>query len=216
MNVVVIGAGTPHLAIADCVTLGDIADARFDGPSETWTLTAADGRHVTAALVVDTRPSTDPAIATHGRPNYFRIPGPDTARQARYVARCLRLAEKSGAGRIEAKRPILLRRWLPQQPASQFSLSGSEPGPDDLYDGPAIVTVDGRDVETRVRLIGHLDPIDGQYHWQGTVFESLSTADRGRPVTVRIGDRAAGARVAEQTPWGASMVVGVGVPPFDC
>ena len=32
--------------------------------------------------------------------------------------------------------------------------------PEDLYDGPA--TIDGREV--RVRLAGHLDPIDGQYH----------------------------------------------------
>ena len=30
-----------------------------------------------------------------------------------------------------------------------------------------------KNVQLRVRLSGHLEPIDGRYHWQGTVFESL-------------------------------------------
>ncbi len=216
MSVLVIGRQPlPDLGITGCVALPDIDAARFDGPSETWTVTAPDGSSVTAALVVDARPSADPRIATHGAPNYFRIPGPAIGRQARYVARCLRLVKRSGAGRIEAKRPIALRRWRPEPLATQFHLTGAVPAPDELYDGPATLCVDGRQIDTRVRLIGHLDPIDGQYHWRGTVFEPLPDGCRGRSVALTVGERKVAARVVEQTAWGAHTVSGMGDPPFE-
>jgi hypothetical protein len=81
--------------------------------------------------------------------------------------------------------------------------------PEDMYDGPA--TIDGRAV--RVRLAGHLDPIDGQYHWRGTVFESMDELPR-TPVTIAIGDRTATARVAERSQQGGYTVTGTGLPPF--
>jgi len=81
--------------------------------------------------------------------------------------------------------------------------------PEDLYDGPA--TVDGRDV--RVRLAGHLDPIDGLYHWRGTVFESLDELPRGS-ITIAVGERSATARVAERSQQGGYAVTGTGLPPF--
>jgi hypothetical protein len=76
--------------------------------------------------------------------------------------------------------------------------------------------VSGSDILTRVRLTGHLDAIDGRYHWQGTVFEALPDAARGRSagVTLTIEDRTAAARIVEQTPWGTHMIAGVGDPPF--
>ncbi|MGB8408257.1 MAG: diiron oxygenase [Mycobacterium sp.] len=80
---------------------------------------------------------------------------------------------------------------------------------EDFYDGPA--TVDGR--STRVRLAGHLDPIDGQYHWRGTVFESLEELPRG-PITVAVGERNATARVSERSQQGGYSVTGTGLPPF--
>lgn len=218
MSVIVIGdIPLPHLGVGDCTVLPGISDARFDGPTETWTVTAPDGRCVRAALVVDTRPSRDRSLAVHGTPNYFRIPGPDVARQVRYVAWCLRLAERVGAGRIEAKATIKLRRWRPQSLATRFYLTGSDPGPDDLYDGPATIAVAGHGVESRVRLIGHLDPIDGQYHWQGTVFDPLAVAVSGRSadLTLTVADRSGAARVVERTPWGTTMIAGVGDPPFE-
>lgn len=216
MSVLVIGAAPlPGLGVGGCVVLPDIVAARFDGQSETWTVTTNDGRQVSAALVVDARPSRDAILATHGAPNYFRIPGPAVGRQARYVARCLRLVERSGAGRIEAKRPITLRRWRPEPVATQFYLTGAVPAPDELYDGQATMGIDGRDFGGRVRLIGHLDPIDGQYHWRGTFFEPLPDASRGRPATLTVGSRTGAARIVEQTAWGTHTVSGVGDPPFD-
>ena len=80
---------------------------------------------------------------------------------------------------------------------------------DDLYDGPA--TIDGR--VARVRLAGHLDPIDGQYHWRGTVFDTLPD-DARNPMTVTIERRSASARFTERSQQGGYSITGVGVPPF--
>lgn len=218
MSVLVIGSSVPpQLGVGACAVLPDAATTHFDNATETWTVVAGDGRSVTAATVVDARPSANPAVATHGYPNYFRIPGPDVARQARYVARCLRLIERSGAARVEARGRIVVHRWRPEPVASRFYLTGSEPGPDDLYDGPALLTVSGEEVPSRVRLTGHLDAIDGRYHWQGTVFDALpdSAGARSAGVTLTIADRTATARVVEQTPWGTHMISGVGDPPFE-
>ena len=217
MSVVVIGrAVPPELSLGACTLLDDAATTHFDNATETWTVTASDGGSVTARVVVDARPSSNPAVAAHGVPNYFRIPGPDMPRQARYVARCLRMIERSGAARVEARGRIVLHRWYPTAVWSRFYLSGSEPGPDDLYDGPATVTVGGNQIASRVRLTGHLDAIDGRYHWQGTVFDELPDTARARSagVTLTIDDRTAAARVVEQTPWGTHMIAGVGDPPF--
>lgn len=217
MSVTVIGAGLPPgLEVADYTVLPDRASAQFDSATEMWTVSAPDGTTATAAFVVDARPSAVPVVAGHGVPNYFRIPGPDVRRQARYVSRCLRVIERSGAARMEARGSIVLHRWRPQPVQARFYLTGSQPTHDDLYDGPGTVTVAGRSVTGRVRLIGHLDAIDGRYHWQGTVFPALpgGVPARSAGVTLTIEDRSAAARLVEQTPWGTHMIAGVGEPPF--
>jgi hypothetical protein len=85
----------------------------------------------------------------------------------------------------------------------------------DLYDGPATIRVGDDEHEVRVRLRGHLDPIDGRYHWQGTAFDTLAADTRlPQPVTVRIGDGSAEARIIERTPQGGYSLAGVGAPPF--
>jgi hypothetical protein len=67
----------------------------------------------------------------------------------------------------------------------------------------------------RVRLSGHLDPIDGRYHWQGTVFDALSDEVKlPQPATLSVGDINAEARITERPPQGGYSVVGVGSPPF--
>jgi hypothetical protein len=85
-----------------------------------------------------------------------------------------------------------------------------------VYDGPAVLDLAGVRTEVRVRLTGHLDPIDGRYHWQGTVFEPLpedALKQRGSS-TLTIGDRTAAARIVERTPWGTHSIAGVGAPPY--
>jgi hypothetical protein len=63
-------------------------------------------------------------------------------------------------------------------------------------------------------LTGHLDPIDGRYHWQGTVFDALPDDNPPQRVRLAVGERTAEARIAERTPQGGYSVVGVGEPPF--
>ncbi|MBI3228179.1 MAG: diiron oxygenase [Mycolicibacterium cosmeticum] len=80
---------------------------------------------------------------------------------------------------------------------------------EDVYDGPA--TVDGQTV--RVRLTGHLEPIDGRYHWQGTVFDAPAQMPRGA-VTVVIDGNTVTGRCMERTQQGGYQIAGAGAPPF--
>ncbi|MBJ7338765.1 diiron oxygenase [Mycolicibacterium sp.] len=87
---------------------------------------------------------------------------------------------------------------------------------DTVYDGPAVLRTGDGDHSARVRLIGHLDPIDGRYHWQGTIFGTLPDDVLTRPkVTLTVNGRTAQARLTERTPQGLYGVVGVGAPPFE-
>lgn len=109
--------------------------------------------------------------------------------------------------------PIARRMWrrcgfLPSgalAPAGRLE-ADDEP---EIYDGPA--TVDGR--ISRVRLTGHLDPIDGRYHWQGTVFDMLPDDTRS-PLAVTVDKQTAMARFTERTQQGGYSITGVGTPPF--
>jgi cation diffusion facilitator CzcD-associated flavoprotein CzcO len=161
-------------------------------------------------------------------PNYFFITGPDPHAQARYVAACLKVMKRTASGRIEVRASsqqvfnerAQLRPAEPPPVASAFDLSGSAPAGEDSYDGAATLEIAGTRHSVRVRLTGHLDPIDGHYHWQGTVFGSRSgplSADilkQARTGTLTVGECSAPARVVEETPWGAHSVAGVGAPPY--
>jgi hypothetical protein len=84
------------------------------------------------------------------------------------------------------------------------------------YDGPATLGVAGATWAVRARLTGLLDPIDGRYHWRGTVSGDLpdTLLQQSKPASLAIGKRSAEARIAERTPWGSYSVTGVGSPPF--
>ena len=85
----------------------------------------------------------------------------------------------------------------------------------DIYDGPASIRDGDEERRVRVRLSGHLEPIDGRYHWQGTVFESLPDgAKLPQQVILAVGENRAEARITERTPQGGYSVAGVGAPPF--
>lgn len=204
----------PHYRVVDAG-----AAVHFDSATDTWTATGADGQHLRGRILIDARESGDDTVATHGFPNQFRIAGPHTARQARYVSRILDAVARSDATRIEARSRIRVHPLLPTRGLSRFYLDGStaDTGPaDETYDGPAVVTHDGRTYDSRVRLTGHFDPIDGHYHWQGTLYADLPGARvTGSAVDIRIGAHTAAARISEQTPWGTLAVVGAaGYPPF--
>ncbi|MGB9223198.1 DUF4873 domain-containing protein, partial [Mycobacterium sp.] len=99
------------------------------------------------------------------------------------------------------------------------ALSAADDEDHQTYDGAATLTVAGAQREVRVRLTGHLDPLDGRYHWQGTVFDALTdfngrALNNSRVATLTVGERSAPARIIEQTPWGTHSVAGVGTPPY--
>jgi hypothetical protein len=207
------GAGVPGIA---GVVLSSVDTARFDEVNHSWRVQDADGRCVTARVLIDARPSAERVIATHGLPNYFRIPGPDVARQARFVNACLDLLDRSGSTRIEARSRIVLHRWLPRSVSGRFFFSDAAPDNDDLYEGPAVIEHSGRQIDVRARLTGHLEAIDGVYHWRGTVAGDLpdDLLKGRRAVELSISGQRSAARVVEQTPWGDYTVAGSGVPPY--
>ncbi|OBH60977.1 DUF4873 domain-containing protein [Mycobacterium mantenii] len=167
-------------------------------------------------------------VAIRGFPNYFFLTGPDPDASARYVVECLKVMERTASGRIEVRASsqqvfnerAQLRPAEPPPVESAFDLSASAPDGDDTYDGTATLEIAGTRHSVRVRLTGHLDPIDGHYHWQGTVFGSPSGPLSGdifkqaRTGTLTVGGYSAPARVVEQTPWGTHSVAGVGAPPY--
>ncbi|WP_396878899.1 DUF4873 domain-containing protein [Mycobacterium sp. SMC-2] len=167
-------------------------------------------------------------VAARGFPNYFFITGPDAGAQARYIAECLRLMERTASSRIEVRESSLRvfnerAQLTPDQAppvASAFDLSSSAPERDGTYDGAATLEIAGASHPVRVRLTGHLDPIDGRYHWQGTVFDSPSqplpdeALGQAQTATLTVGERSAAARIVERTPWGTHSVAGVGAPPY--
>lgn len=167
-------------------------------------------------------------VAVRGFPNYFFLTGPDIDAQARYIVECLKLMQRTGSRRIEVRgssqqvfneRAQLAPAPAPA-PASAFDLSSSGPEGDDTYDGAATLEIAGARHPVRVRLAGHLDPIDGRYHWQGTVFCSPGrplpddALKQARTATLTVGHCSAPARIVEQTPWGTHSVAGVGAPPY--
>lgn len=216
----VVVTGVPahtHGHLPDATVVAATASRRFDNDTDTWTVTTADGRNLTTRVLVDTRPGNNDVVAAHGVPNYFRIPGPHTERQARYVTGCIDALRRSKSTRIEAHAQVRVHRLLPTRGLSRFYLSGSVTPDDERYDGPAVLTYDGHDYQVRVRLKGHVDPIDGQYHWQGMLYADLPGGRvTGSRVGIRIGEHTAEARISEQTPWGSLSVVGAaGYPPFE-
>jgi hypothetical protein len=161
-------------------------------------------------------------VALHGFPNYFLIDRPEFEAAMHYVVECLQLMK--GHTRIEVRRSsqqvfnerVHLRAPSRRLVASAFDLVSSVGVHDDIYDGPATVTVADICQEARVRIAGHIDPFDGQYHWQGTLFGQfpVEVLARVRTVTLVVGERSVSARITEETPQGTLSIAGVGAPPF--
>jgi cation diffusion facilitator CzcD-associated flavoprotein CzcO len=160
-------------------------------------------------------------IAVHGFPNYFLIGAASPKDQARDIAACVALMTRAGGSRIALRRSsqhvfnerVHLRG--PRHRPSAFDVSTAAAGDDNVYDGAATLTTGDTRRRVRVRLTGHVDPIDGQYHWQGTIFDHLPDDVRNaKAVTLAVGERTAPARITERTPQRTHSITGVGAPPF--
>lgn len=213
--------------------------AVFDESSHTWTV---GDRHARVIIATDGALPSQPSrsdssqpylgVAVQGFPNLFLLTGPDIAAQKGYIAKCLAYLDLTGSTRIElrsgaqhyfnecpSRRPHLRGRYwrrAGRRIRSAFEVSSLEDAQEDAaYDGPATVRINGHSHHVRVRLTGHIDPIDGHYHWQGTLFDIDFGERPPQEVTVAIGHRTAAARITDRTPWSTYSVVGVGTPPFE-
>lgn len=172
-------------------------------------------------------------VAVHGFPNYFFVAGPgneEVGGGARYAVECVGVMQRAGISRIEVRRSsqqvfnerVYVRPVRPRRISRAFETFGP-PGKgrdagatQKIYAGAATLTIAGTVHPVRVRLTGHLDPIDGHYHWQGTVFGSLpdDAIQQTRAATLSVGGRSAPTRIVEKTPWGTHAVAGIGAPPY--
>lgn len=87
----------------------------------------------------------------------------------------------------------------------------------DRYDGPATLLAGAADVPVEVRLRGHLEPIDGRFHWWGRISPSArldAVAAPGDTALLRTPDGEATGRLSDVDPWGRFRITGVGRPPF--
>jgi hypothetical protein len=218
-----------------------LTESAFDESTHTWTLRTRTGRSYRGRVMVSDqlRGGNDLVpylgLAVHGVPNYFAVTGAPPVAQARlrYIAECVKLMRRRGCTRVEVRRstqrmfhdrsrtkpdnpnPSYWRRMRDLAP-SAYDLSSHVGVEDDVYDGPANIRIGEDEHAARVRLSGHLDPIDGRYHWQGLVFgiELDAVLKRSQLVTVTVGDRSADGRITERSPQGSYSVAGVGAPPF--
>jgi hypothetical protein len=91
----------------------------------------------------------------------------------------------------------------------------SEIGDTGGYAGPAVLVVGDVRHDVRVRLKGTMNPFDGHYHWQGTVFDAPPEVASGRsPARLCVADYDVATRLVERTAGGHLMVSGTGRPPF--
>lgn len=217
--------------------------AEFDERTHIWRVGDRSARVLIATdatLPAGTPPATDGlvpylGVAVAGVPNYFLVSGPDVAAQKSYIAKCLRHLDRTGGSRIEVReatqRMFSRRRragehrggryWraVGAKIPSAFEVQ-DHPGelPDDLddavYDGTATLTLDGQELQARARLTGQLGPIDGRFHWRGTVFTELADVRLPADVYIATDGGAARARITERTPQGGVTVMGTGAPPF--
>ena len=221
----------------------DMDKAEFDEATHTWTVAGRHARVVISidgALPAERADELAPylGVAVHGVPNFFLLTGPDTAAQKGYIAKCLDYMSRTDSTRIEVRsgtqsyfnarfnarsssrkhrRGHYWRRVGRRIPSAFEVSSQADNGrdPDDgVYDGPATVRFDDCSYDTQARLTGRLDPIDGHYHWQGTIVDTGFEVKVPRDVTVVVGERQAAARLTERTPWERYSVAGVGAPPF--
>jgi len=91
---------------------------------------------------------------------------------------------------------------------------------EDGYRGPARLDVGDTTIDVDVVLGGHLEPLDGKYHWYGRVVRNVAVdaakSEGATVVGLSIGGRkCAEGRLAEHDAWGNMRITATGAPPFE-
>lgn len=238
--VVGMAGGAERLAKAGITEIVDVDDvdlsgAVFDETSHTWTLPTGRARIVVTNQIRSGRDDLAPylGVAVHGAPNYFMVTGPESVADRRlgYIAACVDLMGRTRSTRIEVlystQRMFGMRGaegadradaafWQRMAKAvpTAFDLSSHVGVVDEVYDGPATVRIGDDEHVVRVRLTGRLEPIDGRYHWQGTILDTLPDGIAVGPVTLTADGQTSSGRITERTQQGRHSVAGVGMPPY--
>ncbi|MFL6106786.1 MAG: DUF4873 domain-containing protein [Marmoricola sp.] len=91
-----------------------------------------------------------------------------------------------------------------------------EPGEE--YVGPAqLIAEDQTTLAVQVQLRGHVEPIDGRFHWYGRIAADDTVTARhrsGSGVALRTPHGTAAGRISDVDPWGRFRITGLGAPPF--
>jgi len=87
------------------------------------------------------------------------------------------------------------------------------------YRGPAHLSVGDETIDVEVVLAGHLEPLDGKYHWYGRIaqHDAVDAAKKAGTTTVGLmiaAGASAEGRLAEHDAWGNMRITGQGRPPF--
>jgi len=87
------------------------------------------------------------------------------------------------------------------------------------YAGPVMVVAGDVTVRADARLTGHVEPVDGRFHWGGRLAPNAELVGlvRGgaRAVLLRLDNGSScDARLQEVDPWGGVRVAAVGSPPW--
>lgn len=183
-------------------------DPRVEAPS---TVGPADAERAYLGMLVD------------GVPNLVLTDG--SKAQLDTLHTWLRWMYAEAATRIVSRPPVTARwiqrgRRLPSRPdRDAIDLSNDHVRDEGVYAGDAVLRSGDYEAVSPVRLAGHLEPLDGNYHWYGTVDDldigaALKKMPRGS-VTVSVGGgEASPALVTDKTVWGTYRLVGVGAPPY--
>ncbi|GAA1088368.1 DUF4873 domain-containing protein [Tsukamurella spumae] len=248
-RIVVIGARVPAVDGARTVTVApsDVLGLRFRPDRDVWTVTTAAGAldydlvvlpGTTAEIAV---PALDPRVVApssvgptdaeraylgmlvDGVPNLVLTDG--SKDQLDTLQAWLKWMYAEAATRILARPPVTARwiqrgRRTPTRPdRDAVDLSNDHVRDEGVYTGSAVLCSGDYEAVSPVRLAGHLEPLDGHYHWYGTVDDleigaALKKMPRGS-VTVSVGGGAGSpAMVTDKTVWGTYRLVGVGTPPY--
>ncbi len=166
-------------------------------------------------------------VLVDGVPNLFVVDPCDPDR-IRFTRVCLGWMAAEGATRITSRTSVTAdhgvrtddpRRRLRKPVREEVDLSDPVLRDDGVWAGTARLA-SGDTVRTApVRLSGHLEPLDGRYHWYGTIDDPHVGAEfkacRRGSVTLSVADGpAVSAAITDRTGWGTFRVEGVGVPPF--
>ncbi|GAB92232.1 DUF4873 domain-containing protein [Gordonia rhizosphera] len=214
--VAVIGTGPGAAALRERITRSPLA-IRIVGAPEGAALVIREGPPAPRSYL---------GLADAARPDEFVL---HDARAVGYLADLIEHFVVSAATSVAVRRPIQAewarigsdrrqRRRLRHFRESDYDWVGPESIEEGVFSGEGVLTGDDAPLRVRLRLLGHVDPLDGHYHWGGTAFGPQVRDWKQRRISwveVSIdGREPVPARLTEITPLGDVRIVGEGAPPY--